>query len=570
MKPTTENFVRLIKTRIKTDELVNEELITQDIIKQYPEFVGFEKKILGIAAKLLAENEVEQDQESEPILTVENILMKMDEKQSTLIGLSGKLDDETFFHTVFVESEGKFIPLVVTSNAEIIKVECDEGEDEEVFYFIYKDNRFQYKQELFFDLRWGINTVNNDFIKMVSEHEVVDKKIYDDVRKKIHEYWDTDEKFEYDVDVSLSIQTYIQNLLKGVIYNLLAGKQDTGKSTKLRAQALLHYNGYYGAKGTLPFSVRMIHFLQISLCQDEIDKIKNKEDISNLVGVFNTGQSSGGRYGLVNTNKKRLKDQITMLDTYSGKNFSANWIHMFDPTFISRCHITMCVRNSRPVKDIRTLSKEEIESFQQLRNYQMLYCLFNWKDILADIKSVEGELQEEKRFGRATDTDAIILGIIKHFKGEHYKQVKTFLLEKENLFEEKNTDLEFSVMKFILSKFDDGSKPPYIDIYNKEILDFVIHDLGISEESKYKPTSTSLGRLIVGSLKLVVKNEDRPRKAGEGYRGYRIHQGRIADVIIRNGWIETLQEYIPDYMQVLMSHVPQESQESQKNLGEEF
>lgn len=470
---------------------------------------------------------------------------------------SGLLDEDTFFHTIYLKHKGKHKPVIVTSKGHIIpiidnyKKELEEArqlkmkamipEEEKYFYFEYEGKQFQFKvEELFFKDSFNVFSVSNKVIDAI-ENRTYTKEIYDRIKNKIKEYWDHYNLYEFDIVSVVCIITYLLRGINKNFYLILDGKEDTGKSTIQKVIARLQFNGVFGGKGTIPLIVRLTHFLGCNVNQDEFDKL-SKDDKKIFTGVLNTGIYPDGTYSLTNMNKRKLKDQITMLYTYSTKTFSTNNLKQFESNFLSRAYILTTARQSKKLKDINDLSEVEEQIFQMLRNELFVYCLFNWKRIKDTIAECKEELEKEDLFGRKTDINSVILGIIKHFKGDYYREVKKHLEEKAGLnLQEKSYTIDNLTMECIAQKFTE--KKAVVEITNKDIAQHLQNELDLSDEEK-KRKSKSIGWVINNNN--LIRTQHNRKRGTKGETKYIIERNVFLDAVKRYGYsselIKTMQE----------------------------
>tara|TARA_Y100000310_G_scaffold329240_1_gene398680 strand:+ start:1202 stop:3079 length:1878 start_codon:yes stop_codon:yes gene_type:complete len=485
-------------------------------------------------------NESFKKREKELKLGKELLELYNGEEELKSVMSSGLLNDDTFFQTIFLQNKGEYIPLVVTSKGDIIFVRNNEiylikagikkGEikqEEKYNYFIYENTRYKFMNELYFRDNFKINTVNKEILIKIKSKQY-SKDIYDKIVNKVKDYWDHYNKYHYDVIAVCIFETPILRAIGKTFYLIPQGKEDTGKSTLQKIIAKLQFNGLFGGKGTVALNVRLAHFLGCNIGQDELDKC-SKDEKKVFTGVANSGLYSDGTYSLIDTNKKSLKDQITILHTFSKKTFSTNNLYGFDNTFLSRCYTLISTGQGRKLKDINLLSEQEKEEFQNLRNDVLVYCLFNWNKIKQSIKEVKRELEEEGVFGRKTDMNSIILGIVKHFKEDYYKNVKNHLQEKEWLQEEeKSTTQESLTFEFLTNKFIDEDK--VIEISNKEIASFIAEELNLSEEDQ-----KGLSRKVGWTFKNydLVRKKENIKRGSKGERKYVIEKNVFLNMLRR-------------------------------------
>ena len=450
---------------------------------------------------------------------------------------SGKLNDNLFFNVIFIMENDIFTPKLCLSNGEILEIEETLRDNDLEQYFIFKDIKYKFMNELFFKDSYKINTVDDKVIELI-KNKFSDKGIYNKLIEELKEFWDHYNEYEYDIINSFIIQTPILRLIGKTFYLVLNGKEDTGKSTLQKLITNLQFNGIFGGKGSIPVSVRLIHCLGINLNQDEFEKL-NKDEKKNLVGVFNSGLYKDGTYSFVNTNKRRIREQITILSTFSAKSFSCNYLGDFDKTFLSRVYELICVRQNRKLNDIHDLSVKDIEEFQTLTNELFAYCIINSFEIQKDIYFVKKELEDEGVFGRKTDINSIILGIIKHFKGNYYLEVKEHLKQKAGILEEENSGTyESIIFEYLSDKFLPESR--ILEVSNKEILSELCKQLEIDTKDEKAPKGKTIGT-ILKNHGLIRKPENLKRKS----KGviYFLNKSDFLDMAKRYGYNKILDKH---------------------------
>lgn len=473
-----------------------------------------------------------------------------DEDKTKSVFLSGMLDDDVFFHTVFLRKDGKYSPVVLTSKGDELEVidrykelrktgmkDKEIQPEDRYFYFRYDDCEYKYVvEDLSFKDAFRINTVDSGVLGLIREKKF-SKEIYDETKSKIWNYWDHHNQYEYDIQIVNCIETYLIRAFGKTFYQVLQGKEDTGKSTLQKVLSKLQFNGIFGGKGTVPFNVRLNHYLGCSINQDEFEKM-GEQDKKTFIGVANTGLYADGTYNIVDVNKKKLVDQLTSLNTFSKKTFSTNSLKQFDKSFMSRCYVLIGTRQGRKVKDINDLSQEEIWGFQLLRNKIFSYSLFNWKAIKDSVKEIKEELEAEGTFGRKTDMNSIILGIIKHFKGEYYKEVKKHLKEKEGLSqEEKSLTNEYLMFEYFVEKLLDEDK--LLQVSNKDIVEYVSSQRNLDEVGK-KKLSRTVGWIIKNND--LVRSKANVKRGKSGARAYIIEKLILTDTLRRFGYTDLLKK----------------------------
>jgi hypothetical protein len=164
---------------------------------------------------------------------------------------------------------------------------------------------------------------------------------------------------------------------------------------------------------------------------------------------------------------------------------------------------------------------------------------------LEDVSEVKKILEKKEIFARKLDTYSIILGIIKHFKGNYYKKIKKYLEEKEALKKGGVDTIEDALIRYICDEFIEKRKEEYIEIENRVLRADIMDRLGLTEESEYKPSASGIGRKLI-KLNLVRKNEDIIRKGKVGNTVYRIYKKVFFDVLNR-AYPDLLKEHFPEY-----------------------
>jgi hypothetical protein len=464
---------------------------------------------------------------------------------------------DLFSQVVFARKKGRFSPVLVTSNNEVVQIR-DREDDlikigtkkkdipqwEKYSYAEYNGCRLQFSHQLRFDPVHGINTVDNRVLDSILNSKVPPKTIYDDCFKIAKEYYYLPKSFEYDVFTSAVIISYIKNILGRVFYVVFFGAPGTGKSTGLRLLSLLQHNGRFCGRGTVASSIRLIHSHGISLCQDEFDKLGNDEKIL-LCGVFNNGFNLEGVYSITNTNVQDVLRQVVSFRTFGCKSFTGNEIGGFDPSLIDRCYVFNSAKASRSTKDVFQLNRTEMDRFQELRNQLFVYTLFHWKELRDSINSIKTWFEKEGLFGRESDKYSLVLGIIQHFKGKPYMlQVKEFLEQKAPVFVvERFQSMEYVILEALVNRLMESGIDKYratFDVTNEELYSVLLDSLGYMPGEKYAPADTK-PRKILDSLRLLEKKENLGYRLG-GKRVYHINTTELAEVIRDHGYDDLLKK----------------------------
>ena len=132
--------------------------------------------------------------------------------------------------------------------------------------------------------------------------------------------------------------------------------------------------------------------------------------------------------------------------------------------------------------------------------------------------------------------NSIILGIIKHFKGDYYLEVKEYLQGKEGIEkeEEKETS-EAIIFDFLADKFKEEST--ILTLYNKEILQSLYLDLGVSEEDAKRDFKIPKAKTINTILKDygLIKSKENIKRTSKGMC-YTIKKSDFIDMLGRLGY----------------------------------
>jgi len=497
------------------------------------------------------------------------------EKFKVLKSLSGIItndDKEIFYQTVFAKKQGRCTPVVLISSGSLHPVKNraiilikrsmnpmteeykdengipiykklkDVPEEERYQFFEYNNVTYKFIQSVFWEGSHNIQTIDNNAIYDVINKKEYNKQIFKELRNIIKEYFFHIRPYEYDVLGTAAVISYIAHVLGNVFYLCFHGGMGTGKSTTLSLLSFLQFNGRFSGKGTVPSSVRLIHFHGISLNQDEFEKM-NKEEKTMIVNVFNTGFNSYGIYTLTNMGIKDVRRQIISMKTFGMKSFTCNSLTGFDPSFIDRLYVILSIKTNKKLKNIYRLSAIDLKRFQDLRNKLFVYCLFHWKEIRDDIDEMRKKLEEENVFGRETDKNSIILGIIKHFLGDDYAgKVKEYIQQKAPVLQlEHVKTMEYIVLDTIVSKCM-NEKTSFVDVLNKELYTDLLSQLGMSADDKYAP-SDQKPRKILDSLGLTGRKENLGKMHG-GNRVYHINTDELVNVLESNNYTDLLKKIL--------------------------
>jgi hypothetical protein len=478
------------------------------------------------------------------------------EKYKVLHHLGGYLttgDDETAFWVIFVRKKGYYNPVVVTGDRELISVHDNEvnllmnGVDkkdipasEKYHYFDFNDVRYRWPHKIGFDDADGINHISNQVLSDIVNRKLYTEDLYNNVVNLEKQYWFASDPFEYDVFTANVWQSYLKLLLGRVFYHLFNGSPNTGKSVGLFLMSLLQFNGLFGGRGTVASSVRLLHTHSISLCQDEFEKMGADERVM-MTGVFNTGFNISGSYRITNTAMKDVLHQVFSFRTFGCKSATTNDVGPFDVSFLDRCHITIGRRTSQHTKDIYSLSLKDIREFNDYRDNLFVYTVLNWKAILNSIDHVRKGLEKEGIFGRETDKNSIILGLVRHFRGTDYMmKLKKYLEERAPVQQiEHARSMEQVILETIVDRLP---RLPVnsVDVENETLYDALLKWFGGLASDKYAP-SDQKPRKILDNLRLTSRRENLGYTS-EGKRLFHINTKELEQCLREHGFDEILKK----------------------------
>lgn len=412
-------------------------------------------------------------------------------------------------------------------------------------YFIYKEVTYKFNMSLFWDDSLDINTVDDEVLDYIQLTKTVDKNIYDDVRTTIMEYYFHMFEFEYDVITAFSLLTYLYQLLGRVIYLDFLGGPGTGKTQGIEVLSYTMRNGFITGMGTIPSTVRKIEYQQISLAQDEFEKMGDSEKIK-FIGVMNAGFNPRKNYDITNLTNKDPSKQSLGFKTFCPKAFTCNGLWGFDISFLDRLYVIQSIKANKTMKDIYYLTEEDLKHFQALRNKQFIYVLNNWKDMLNDIKIVKRELETDKVVGRDADKLSIILGIIRNFKGETYSNnIKEKIKKKAPLEQmEKQKTMEEIILEELVNKCK-KDKQPTITIESDYLHTVLWQKLGYESAKTKGAPSNQKPHYILKNLGLILNKENKGRDPKSKRTVYNIYAKDLIFVLQKKEFKDLLSEISP-------------------------
>jgi hypothetical protein len=451
--------------------------------------------------------------------------------------------ERVYSQVVYAKKKGRYTPVVVTSKCEVLPIvdnvtvlvksgtdNKDIPNSERYHYFDYRGTRYQFTHRLGFNPVHNINHLSNSILDdVINNRQYTKEDLYFNIIKTIKQYFYTAQVYEYDILAGAVVLSYLFCALGRVFYLVFIGAPGAGKTTGLVLLSFLQYNGKFGGKGTVAANVRLIHAFNIALCQDEFDKMR-KDEKNLLVGVFNSGFNIYGSYTITNTNIRDILQQVVSFRTFGCKSFTANDLTGFDPSFLDRCYILTSLKSRRSTSDINQLEKEELLQLQQLRDQIFIYTLFNWETIRDTLNNLKKGLEQDGRFGRESDKNSIILGIIQHFKGKPYMlQVKKFLEDKAPVAQlDRVQSMEMVILKTIANECTGLTDPNgFVDIENETLYKALLDAFDYLPSDRYAP-SNQKPRKILDNLGLTSKKEN----LGWVHSGRRVYHINVKQFIL--------------------------------------
>lgn len=509
------------------------------------------KEVLEQKAKVQQKKKLEEKQEKK--FSLDDVMDTGESKVKILPSLSGllqKMGDDIFYQTVFAEKDGEFTPLVLSSWSRMpIPVKTgfieDDGKIIDTYNYIeYEGFNYRFKNKVYFNSSEGINTINNAGIRGYASPGYLPLKedVYKDILLQIKSYHFHPSTFEYDVLFASVIQSYIYQTIGRVFYLVLQStRPGTGKTVLLTLLSYLCMNGRLGGKSSVPGSIRLIDNFGITLCQDDVDKTSDEEK-SMIIGSFNSGFNRGMPYTVADKNDQRKSISYNI---FCPKYFSCNNLDGFDDTMVDRCYTLEAVKAGVRTKDIYQAKDEEFKQFQDIRNQTFVYCTIHWVELVQDINDVKEELQKKGLFGREVDKYSIILGIIKHFKGEEYAiKVWNYMkgklpVEHEDI--ETHSLMDSTLLEAVVSRYKDGKYEPILEIPAKWLHEKMCTKLGKPTEGRNSISNQEPYHILHG---LQIITEKREKTTKNNLTVYLINTEKLRQTLIRLDY-KTIASKIP-------------------------
>ena len=248
--------------------------------------------------------------------------------------------------------------------------------------------------------------------------------------------------------------------------------------------------------------------------RNTLEVIRSQKDRFNVVGLA------------CKENKKLLSAQI--------EEFKPSYIYMEkrDILFEKKFKNVKFFYGEEGIVEISTLKEVDF----------IIFAIPGIKTLKAFIEAIKEEkrkLEEEKLFGRTTDRNSIILGIINHFNPEVYSQVKELLQDKEGLTKKEELETESGALFWVLADLfleKQKQEQSILIVTNKQLVDIIQEQFGFPDEERTK-YAKRVGKLLkrVG----LFKKPDQIKRTKEGMV-YCIYLRDFEDLLKRFNYIDIL------------------------------
>lgn len=433
--------------------------------------------------------------------------------------LSGILQDETYFHILFLQKDNEKTPYVITGNGDIRPV--DENS------FVINDQTYELKHEIGIPPENDLYCPDNGILRFLKDEEPR-SEIYGEIRELVEQYWDHYDEHWFDVVTAWIIHTYLIMGTSYTVYLLLHGGPDTGKSSLQKVISRLAYNGFFTGKATPAVTSRMAHLAQATISQDEFDKLSPgaKKEIQ---GVYNSGQRKGSKYTFTNTNRNKIAEQIASLHSYCAKTISVNNIDHFERSFLTRNIIIQTARTNRNIPEIEGMNTDTQMHFQQMRNETCAYVLKHHEDILKSVNRYKSQLDES---GRNADKIGLICGIVEHFNdAQKAEEVEKHLRNQEDVTSPSMEHREQLILERVITKFNEEGGE-IVELPAKELAEHVNRNLGLDEDDQYAISPATV-RKRLNKYNLIRDNSQVSRSGANGNTVYTFMRGVVEDSLKR-------------------------------------
>jgi len=204
-----------------------------------------------------------------------------------------------------------------------------------------------------------------------SNDKVNPKKLFDNISKLEHQYFENEFDSDYWFQVCWITHTYFYPLFELTPYNDLSGMKATGKSKRLSFLSMLCYNGMISGDSSLSVVFRTIQGTGATLLLDETENLRGgKDDRTDFENLLRNGFSKNGKVSRAKESGKSFVPET--FSVFSPK--ALGHINGLDNVLEDRCIITNLVRTTN--KKIADSEPDEREEPLIYQSRESLYRLF--------------------------------------------------------------------------------------------------------------------------------------------------------------------------------------------------
>ena len=471
------------------------------------------------------------------------------EKQDNITegGITGKVNG-TLYMTAWFRSEGKYTPVILTSDGEVHRIRNKLSEIEE------KGMDLPQKQKKEFDYDYvrigetkvileeiperpvNINYVDEGILNYLKseqkdssviedqlditdeEGDIIKYELWSKIKYYLQSIFDHSNEKWYDFFAAHTVHTYLIQAIGYTFYPVLLGKPNTGKTQLQRGLAYTDYNGRFTGNTTPTAAVRLAHTYQVSMHQDEANKL-SQEMKKQLIGLYNSGYDKEGSYTQTDMNAESISDQIREIRSFCPKTISLNnYGKDWAESFRSRGIVIQTEKTDRDnIIDTVRFTEQHKEDLQNLRNAIATYVLSNWIDILGDIENVEDNLDG---YDRQTQKLALYQGINNHFGNPPGDMIN--LLQSSETSIRQLTKSEELVIDYIIADIDKGTEAIFYEY--KELAEH------LGDKIKNKDISSKAVKEILSSIGFY-RAEKQEKRTSSGRKGLEIPIEMVVDAL---------------------------------------
>lgn len=382
---------------------------------------------------------------------------------------------------------------------------------EKGFEFIDEDDRFRKYPKM----KSNLLTKRG---KQKLESKLVNENIFNDLKQLLLKYAELPES-DLNIVLFYIFHSYLHNIQGSTVYLYFTGMPGTGKSSILKFLKLVTWNGQYVCNLSASSLFREVHVLQPTLNIDEIDKV-GQDMYSSIQGLIHSGYSKGGV--VKRTERTTLGNFVpTEFRVFCPKTFTSN-SPIFVDSFKSRCIQIIPQKTSRFIYPIDILSKEDLDTFSDIRDDIYIYMLKYGMDIFDIFKD---EIENPQRIStRKNQLISVLNCFNKHFNVN--MDIEKALQKKEE-FTHPFQDHYFLILEILAENIKDG----YCTIRPSDLAKKMNYKLEGENLLRHHVTSISAGMKMTN----LGFSEFKRLNTSHGYH-YDIPMERIKRAIMINGF----------------------------------